>query len=376
MNQVRLLIVMDGFLVGGTETQILSMVPDLLQNDVHVVVVGKRGQLQQSFRETGCTVYNLDFPVEEQIHTFSWRNLEKALDGILISENINLIHSHQVTSARFVSKVAKKLHIPMLFSVHGTYFSITSLKSIFRDSLEIISVSPPLQDWLMESGVSSTLIPNGIATEQYRSVDKEQSRKNYGIPKDVPVVVYAGRIAWEKADICVQVINACRRLREEYYSDLRLVIAGSGPGYKTVQKHAREVQALQRRPFITLLGEQLDMNPVFSLADCVVGTGRVALEAMSCERPVIAAGTRGMVGLVKPSNYDLAIRYHFGDHKADRPITETALAIPIAVLLGSPGLRTELGTEGHRFVEENLNVHRIASQFVNMYLAKVNMVTN
>lgn len=50
------------------------------------------------------------------------------------------------------------------------------------------------------------------------------------------------------------------------------------------------------------------------MSDCVVKTGRAALEAMSSERAVIATGSKGFLGLINPKEYK-GLYYYFGDHK-------------------------------------------------------------
>lgn len=66
-------------------------------------------------------------------------------------------------------------------------------------------------------------------------------------------------------------------------------------------------------------------------ADVIVGTGRVALEAMACAKPVVAAGVAGYCGVVKPQNIDKVIQCHFGDHGAFVPITAQKLSVDIAI---------------------------------------------
>lgn len=367
MKHVNLLIVIDGFFIGGTETQILATVPDLMRAGVRVVAVGADGPLTQAFQKIGCTIYNMNFPLQESVPIINWGEVEAQLAKIIENEQINIIHAHQIPSARFISHLAKRRKIPMFFTVHGTYYNTSSLKAIVEHKVKIVSVSPPIHDWLMANDIHSKIILNGIQTEQYKPLDKSAIRREFSLSAETPVIVYAGRLAWEKTDICLRTMDACRGVRQEFAPDLRVFIAGGGDGYAAVSKHATLLNADENVEFITCLGEQLEMNRVFSLADCVVGTGRVALEAMACERVVIAAGCRGMVGVVRPDNYDIAIKYHFGDHKAERPVSEAALAVAMTAILASPDSRAKLESEGRHLVESKFNIHDIAAQFVKLY---------
>lgn len=365
--QARILIVIDGFFIGGTETQILSTVPDLLKNGAHVVIVGAHGPLIDSFRALGCKIYEVKFPLDETVPTSTWQDIEANLTSIINSEAINLIHAHQVPSARFIMRLARRRNLPFFFSVHGTYYDIRSLKAMLEGSVNVISVSQPIHDWLLANKIHSRILPNGILLENYPPLNREYIRAEFGLSQTTPVILYAGRIAWEKADICIQLMEACHQVRLQSFPDLRLFIAGDGTGYNAVAKHAQHLHTLNQQPFITCLGDQLNMNRIFALADCVVGTGRVAIEAMACERAVVAAGSRGMVGLLSPENFDTAIRYHFGDHKADRAITQAELVDAINTVLSSPESRARLGTQGRQCVESNFNIHHIAMQLDGMY---------
>ena len=61
-------------------------------------------------------------------------------------------------------------------------------------------------------------------------------------------------------------------------------------------------------------GALLDPLEAYRDSDLIIGTARVALEAMSCEKPVIAAGNSGYVGLITPDNFMQAWKVYFGDH--------------------------------------------------------------
>jgi L-malate glycosyltransferase len=56
-NRVRLLMIVDKFEVGGTETYVLAVVEQLLKKRVYVCVAGKYGILKKKFVSLGCPVY-------------------------------------------------------------------------------------------------------------------------------------------------------------------------------------------------------------------------------------------------------------------------------------------------------------------------------
>lgn len=360
MPRGNLLILIDSFVLGGTETQIYTTVPHLLRAGMNIVVVGADGPLSAAFAALGCKVHHIHFPLGDSVPPLVWQEIEETLDDILEREAITVVHGHQLPSTRFVVRIAKRRGIPICFTVHGTYYDTAMLKAVLDDTAHIVSVSPPIHDWLQGNGIESIMIPNGIATDYFQPMDGSALRPNYNLDAASPVVVYAARMAWEKAEICMQLINACRSVRREAIPNLQVLIAGGGPDLFRVVEHAHSIHTNEGAFYIHCLGEQLDLRPMFAIADCVVGTGRVAMEAMACGRPVIAAGTRGMVGIVTPARYEQAIRCHFGDHDADRPITMDALTASITAVLSAPEWARALGRDGRERIVRDFDIHAIA----------------
>lgn len=60
-------------------------------------------------------------------------------------------------------------------------------------------------------------------------------------------------------------------------------------------------------------GQVRDVKPYMREHDLIIGSGRVALEAMRLGKPVIAVGERCYVGPIGVHNIDLACRTNFGD---------------------------------------------------------------
>jgi glycosyltransferase involved in cell wall biosynthesis len=149
------------------------------------------------------------------------------------------------------------------------------------------------------------LLPNGISisTRLDNASARAQMAARYGLPLEVPIVLYAGRLSDEKdpllfADI-VQEMSAAQ-------ASFCAVIAGEGP---------LEKQMIQRLDglFLTgrakMLGFVENMDTLLAAADVLVltskteGTPMIVLEAMAQGCPVIAANVGGLSEIIK-SNQD------------------------------------------------------------------------
>jgi len=143
-------------------------------------------------------------------------------------------------------------------------------------------------------------------------------REELQIPKDAVVISYASRMAWGKVNICENVIRVCRDLRNIENMNIHAFIIGNGPGFNDIKETVDRINNFSAGKFIHLFGERTNMINFYSNSDCVVGTGRVALEAMACGKPLIATGNQGYFGLLTQNNFREAWKVYFADHKATK----------------------------------------------------------
>lgn len=370
-RDLRIMIVLDQFNIGGTETHALTLARHLQRHSVHVVVIGKNGPMTDSFLALGCPVYEMDF-VNDRFETniAEEDNIVANLKSILQEEDITLVHMHQIPSATFASRAAEEMRIPMVFTAHGAYYD-NELSQILNRCAAVACVSPAVWKLIRKkSDIVPHVIPNGIDTIEfdYRSALHDHLRKKLGIHEDGPVVLYAGRITWEKATICEDVIRACRTLRESRYPKLQLLIVGTGKDHESVRNMIAQIQPDSDKSFIHLVGPSLHMCAYYSLSDCLIGTGRTAIEAMACQCPVIAVGVHGFFGRVTASNYDDAWACWFGDHHSKQGWSVELLTAEIdETLKRSSSQRDAEGWIGRKYVQEKFDIGIVVLRLLHLY---------
>ncbi|WP_159881205.1 glycosyltransferase [Paenibacillus puerhi] len=325
----RILMVIDQFNIGGTETYTLTLTRELMKRGFTVLAAGKKGKLLDSFLGLGCPCFEIDFVLDNFKENLPERRLNtEMLQSIILTQGIDLVHAHQIPSGGVAFAAATELRVPVVFTVHGTYYDREFLHSIKEATLT--SVSPSIQLMLQSrGGHHSFLVPNGIDPLEFSPVNsayRAYLRQKLGIPPASPVVMYAGRLSWEKADICSEIIHTVSAMRRSGHPDLQCLIAGGGHQEEHVFKLASLKQAGAKKPFIHYVGEVLNMKSYYAVSDCIIGTGRIALEAMACERPIIAVGSKSFFGVVKPDNYEHAWKSWFGDHDGSRKLSRSQLA--------------------------------------------------
>lgn len=167
------------------------------------------------------------------------------------------------------------------------------------------------------------------------------------------------------------VIRALPHLRAAGFADVELLIVGGG-GDSGALHSDPEVRrlldlaaALGVQDQVVLEGQvpRGDMPGIFRSADAVVCApwyepfGIVPLEAMACGVPVVAAAVGGL--------RDTVVDHATGLHVPPRD--PEAIASALAMLLGNPSLRSELGDAGQRRARARYSWDRVAAESEKAY---------
>ncbi|KOR77063.1 glycosyl transferase family 1 [Bacillus sp. FJAT-21352] len=367
-STMRVLMTLDGIDVGGTETHVLSLAEEMINKGIGIVIISRGGSLLQSFSRLQCPIYQVPFPYSLPIPADLQEKLCKEIKQIIMTEKITLIHSHQTPSAFLTFQAAKELGIPSIFTVHGTYYPKSELLRVLPLANKIICVSPPIQQFIQKLTDQPTIvIPNGIDTTRYSPSDSSDLKVQLGIPKDSFVLLYSSRIAWTKANICMIFLRACKDLKHSGIPNLYVVVVGGGPRFKEIRDITDTIHRSSTDNFINLVGERLDLQHYYSLADCVVGTGRVALEAMACSKPVIAAGSHGYFGLVEEHNFEDAWHCYFGDHGSLKPCSRYTMANDIRSSLAPSDRLLKAGSASREWMLKKFNIKFSVANLLECY---------
>jgi D-inositol-3-phosphate glycosyltransferase len=167
------------------------------------------------------------------------------------------------------------------------------------------------------------------------------------------------------------VIRALPYLREAGFDDVELLIVGGGgdsgalhadPEVRRLMDLAAELGVTDQ---VSLQGQvsRGEMPGIFRSADAVVCApwyepfGIVPLEAMACGVPVVAAAVGGL--------RDTVVDHGTGLHVPPRD--PEAIASALALLLGNPTLRAELGNAGKKRARTRYSWDRVAAETEKAY---------
>ncbi|GMA61040.1 glycosyltransferase [Alicyclobacillus fastidiosus] len=327
---MKVLMVVTYLNVGGTETHVLSLARSLKKMGHTVGIASKGGPFEEKFKASGICVHRI--PKYANI-----RGMTRTILNIIKVQGYQLIHAHDEESFYVVGMGQRLTRVPCVITVHGRYHSIPSLRRAAVSAKRIITVSPSVYRWVHHIGIKQKkleVLANGIDTAlfapfenpKHRSLSKRTNRF---------VVAYVGRFEGQKANVAKKVIAASRLLAYDHPT-FQVILHGVGPARPQLIRKANQANQRLGRQCIRFVPTKQLVQTTYHTADLVIGSGRVAMEAMASGKPVIGMGNAGYVGIIDRNNIHTAVDGNFGDHSAPFSSTPKLLARDIKRLLKSP----------------------------------------
>lgn len=241
----------------------------------------------------------------------------------LRAEDYDIIHIHTPFVAHYAGlKLARKLKLPVVATYH-TFFEEylynyiqwlpkAWLRYVARrfsrtqcaDLDALVVPSSAMQQVLTDYGVTTpmTILPTGLDMQVFGSGDGAAFRVQHGIPAGRPVILFVGRVAFEKNIGFLLAVT--ERLRGQI-PDILLVIAGEGPAEKSLHSQVKRCGLEGNVRFVGYLHRDGDLQACYKAADVFVFASRtetqglVLIEAMACGTPVVSTavlGTKDVIG--------------------------------------------------------------------------------
>lgn len=387
--------------VGSYSVQLLENLPT--EMEIHVVTLKR--VLNDRNRVAGQSEYSPSFG--ENIHT---HYISTASDTLFynvrfqfscfreISKlhgryHFDVIHSHHCHMPDLLLQLTHTLGIPTVTTVHNmlrwmrTSILTQNMNFLNLDRSEkgIVILYPILKHFerFYLSNVQSLIAPSKSCREElinFLDVPREKIHVIYnGVNPEIfapnrrddsvlltdlqltsrPIVLFAGRIIAQKG--LNTLMTAVPRVVKHLPNVLFLFIGGGDFSHysRQLKKHG-----VLKENFLNLgYFGYVDMPEIYSLADIFVlpspheNCSVSLLEAMSCERTVVAANAGGNSEIIQP--------HHNGMLFTSQNSKE--LAEIIVQLIEDSNLRKKLGLEARKTVIEKFSVRKMAAETVKVY---------
>jgi glycogen synthase len=220
------------------------------------------------------------------------------------------------------------------------------------------------------------VIHNGIDSEFYRPDTATDVLERYGIDPASSYLLFVGRVTRQKG-----IVHLVRALRD-VDPGISAVLCAGQPDTPEIAREMEEAVAVARaaRPNLVWIPEMLsrpDVRQLYSHAAVFVCPsvyepfGIINLEAMACERPVVASAVGGIPEVVVDGETGLLVPVRLRDDDPMRPVDPSAyeadLASAINRLMADAPLREQLGRAGRARAVERFSWSAIADQTVELY---------
>lgn len=228
------------------------------------------------------------------------------IKSYVVKNKIDLIHTHHRFPEFIVNQIAHRINVKTIFSTHGF---VKSFKSLSFKSDKIISVSNSITSYLIcKYGISReriTTLYNPVET--YPIVKNDQMlllKKKYSIPTNDRVLLFMGRINYEKGyDVLIKAFE----IISPRIKDVFLIFSGNNESKKYVPKLAR----INDR--IKIIKPDNESQQIYSIADIVVLPSRsdsfpfVMIEAGTFKKPFIGGNTGGIAEFIENGKNGLLV---------------------------------------------------------------------
>jgi 1,2-diacylglycerol 3-alpha-glucosyltransferase len=323
---MRVLFVSDVYFprVNGVSTSIRTFRGDLAREGVETLLVAPEYPGAAADAEPGIVrVPSGSVPRDPEDRRFLSGPLRRVLDAGLAAR-VDLVHIHTPFIAHYAAaRFARQHGLPVVATYHtffedylhhyvpilprriGRFIARHFTRSQCDDVAALISPSAPMRDALLAYGVDTPIevLPTGLPAESFVLGDGARFRARFELPADRPLLLYVGRVAFEKnIDFLLRMFVRLRATRP----DALFVIAGEGPAREHLVKLARELNVAGEVRFIGYLDRSTELPDCYAAGNAFVFASRtetqglVLLEAMAQGTPVVSTAELGTRSILTP----------------------------------------------------------------------------
>lgn len=279
---------------------------------------------------------------------FDWRFFK-----ILRAYQVDMIYCNSVPSRVFTWLPALMMGTQVVWHIRDVHFPRLLLKYLQMGTAKILVASEFVRLSLANIKCPVVVIPNALNihfwTEGYDSLVSKVD----ALAEDDLFVVCAGQLVdWKRHQYFLEVAE----LLAPEFPRVKFVIAGGVPSAgrsDTRQAIVNHINGSKYSHQLLLFEELSDLRWLFHHMALLVHPaleepfGRVIIEAMAMEKPVVAMKAGGVAEIVVDGQSGILI---------EPESSSQVMAEKVRLLLHSDGMREDMGKSGRRIVSERFNV--------------------
>jgi len=331
------------------------------KHELHLVSYDKPVRFEDEMDFSFHKVELLSYPLFERVPCCYSLALVSKLVEVIKSYGLDIVHAHYAVPNAVSAYLAKKIcndSAKVITTLHGTdsYFvgRHPSYKEVTQFSMQQSDGLTTVSEYLKERTNAEfdisreiRVIPNFVDPQKFRRLEKDREQRivchssNFRPLKRIP-----------------DIIKAFKMISQEI--NCKLILVGNGPERPKAERLAKNLGISNRVHF---LGNVKNVQGILGKSDLFLlpsedeSFGLAALEAMSCEVPVVASNIGGLKELISHGVDGYLIEV--GDVKA---LAQYSLKI-----LQDPRLQGEFGKNARQKVLEKYTPDKIVPKYENLY---------
>lgn len=357
-----------GSVIGGGEISLLAKFENIDRSRcAPYFAVVEEGDLTEAAKGLNVPTYIIPYKrASNPLNIFSTFKIIRNIKNIISKDNIHIVHTNSSGGFAFLGAIAAKaMGKPFIWHVR------TNIPEPFYDwlmgliSTKIIIISEATRKRLIYTVAENKmrLIYNGLNLDEFYKLDGAPFRKEIGCSDGDILVGSVGRyhpikgykyfiqaarlvkIKYPKARFCI--VGLRQEEDVKHFNNLKLLAEKLGL--------KNNIAFLCNRKDITRIMSAFDVFVIPSLSEPF---GRVIIEAMSCEKPVVGFNSGGVPEIVVDGQTGFLIP----------PYSTKIMAEKIIVLLNDKNLRDRLGIQGRARMKELFDIQADMDKVMKLYL--------
>ncbi|MDB3924482.1 glycosyltransferase family 4 protein [Candidatus Pelagibacter sp.] len=355
---------------GGAETGCYDIAHYLPENDCGSFIVTSGGELLKFIDKKKVKIIKL--PVHSKNPLIIFINF-LALVAIILVKNISIVHARSRAPAWSCLLAAKITGRKFVTTFHGTYNFNNKIKKFYNSVMVrsdlIIAGSNFIFSHIKDNYTKYLnakkkllVIFRGINVDYFDpttklDIDEKKLLKKWQIEKDKKIILLPGRLTgWKGQEVFIEAINLVNI--ELGYEAFYAVILGSDQGRDLYKKKLIRITEQHRlNNQVKFIDHCNDMALAYKVSDIVISAsiepeafGRVAVEAQSMEKPIIASD----IGGSNETIIDEKTGFLFESNNA-KSLSKKILK----VLSMDETLLQSIGKEGRKNIIQKFNVEKM-----------------
>ena len=358
---MKILLIITGLGMGGAEHVVANLADELVRLGHMVKVAYLTGEVMVSPKNHDIELIPIRMSGSKDFIKayFKLRKIVKKFKP-------DVVHSHMFHSNIISRLLRLSIRLPNLIStVHSTNEGGNFRMLCYRLTDSLANITTNVSDEAVDTYIGKkavkpgrmVCIPNGIDTEKFcfNAESREKKRADLSI-SDKKIILCVGRL--DKPKDYPNLFSAIKLLKESR-QDFKVFIAGDGPLHKKLNELSKE---LDIDAYISFLGIRRDIKELMSAADIYAissaweGLPMVILEAMACERFIVATDCGGISGVIGSEGFVVEPR--------DNVLLAKALNKALNL---SDDERSSIGALARKRIINNYSLNANIEAYLNLY---------